>query len=132
MAKRLSINPAEKLAKGIIANNNNQLQSSTIDLPAHVESLLQSLGATTSDSGGKVTYYGDPITPAELGIFDRDYATKTAGSNVEHLYPDPDTFVVDTPMGRYSGVTEMIKMSKTPGEYKYPLTPLGSWQPSWL
>jgi hypothetical protein len=35
-------------------------------------------------------------------------------------------------MGRYSGVKEMIEMSKTPGEYKYPLTPLGSWQPSWL
>jgi hypothetical protein len=43
-----------------------------------------------------------------------------------------DGFVVDTPMGRYTGVTEMIEMSKTPGEYKYPLTPLGSWQPSWL
>jgi len=48
------------------------------------------------------------------------------------LYPDPDGFVVDTPMGRYTGVKEMIEMSKTPGEYKYPLTPLGSWQPSWL
>jgi len=31
-----------------------------------------------------------------------------------------------------AGVKEMIEMSKTPGEYKYPLTPLGSWQPSWL
>jgi ParB family transcriptional regulator, chromosome partitioning protein len=36
------------------------------------------------------------------------------------------------PMGRYNGVKEMIEMSKTPGDYKYPLTPLGSWQPSWL
>lgn len=45
---------------------------------------------------------------------------------------DPDGFVVDTPMGRYTGVKEMIEMSKTPGEYKHPLTPLGSWQPSWL
>jgi hypothetical protein len=54
----------------------------------------------------------------ELGIFDRDYATKTAGSNDEHLYPDPATFVVDTPMGRYSGVKEMIEMSKTPGSSK--------------
>jgi len=68
----------------------------------------------------------------ELGIFDRDYATKTAGSTDEHLYPDPDGFVADTPMGRYTGVKEMIEMSKTPGEYKYPLTPFGSWQPSWL
>ena len=38
------MNAAEKLAKGIIANYNDPLQSSTIDLPAHVESLLQSLG----------------------------------------------------------------------------------------
>ncbi len=67
MANRLSVDAAEKLAKGIVANYDNQLQSSTIDLPAHVESLLQSLGATTSDSGGKITYYGsDPITPDRL------------------------------------------------------------------
>jgi hypothetical protein len=39
---------------------------------------------------------------------------------------------VDTPMGRYTGVKEMVEMSRTPGEYKYPLTPFGSWQPSWL
>jgi len=58
---------AEKLAEVITANYNNQLQSSTIDLPSHVESLLRSLGATTSDSGGKVTYYGsDPVTPDRL------------------------------------------------------------------
>jgi hypothetical protein len=50
----------------------------------------------------------------------------------DHLYPDPGGFVVDTPMGRYTGVTEMIEMSKTPREYKHPLTPFGSWQPSWL
>ena len=61
------MNAAEDLAKAIIENYDNPLQSSTIDLPAHVESLLQSLGATTSDSGGKVTYYGsDPITPDRL------------------------------------------------------------------
>jgi hypothetical protein len=30
------------------------------------------------------------------------------------------------------GVKEMVEMSSTPGEYKHPLTPLGSWQPSWL
>jgi crotonobetainyl-CoA:carnitine CoA-transferase CaiB-like acyl-CoA transferase len=60
------VNAAEKLAEAILTNYNNPLQSS-IDVPAHVESLLQSLGATTSDSGGKVTYYGtDPITPDRL------------------------------------------------------------------
>ena len=58
---------AEKLAKDIIANYDNPSKSNTIDLPAHVESLLQSLGATTSDSGGRVTYYGsDPIKPDRL------------------------------------------------------------------
>ena len=61
------MNAAEKLAEAILTNYNNPLQSSSIDVPAHVESLLQSLGATTSDSGGKVTYYGsDPITPDRL------------------------------------------------------------------
>jgi len=52
---------------------------------------------------------------------------------VDHvLGSDPDGFVADTPMGRYTGVKEMIEMSKTPGGYKYPLTPLCSWQPRWL
>jgi crotonobetainyl-CoA:carnitine CoA-transferase CaiB-like acyl-CoA transferase len=51
----------------LIASFDNPSNSSTIDLPAHVESLLQSLGATTSDSGDRVTYYGyDPITPDRL------------------------------------------------------------------
>lgn len=48
---------------------------------------------------------------AELGIFDRHYATKTAGSTDEHRYPGPDGFVVDTPMSRDTGVKEMIEMS---------------------
>jgi hypothetical protein len=65
--RRSTVNAEETLARSILANYNNQLQSSTIDLTAHVESLLQNLGATTSDSGGKVTYYGsDPITPDRL------------------------------------------------------------------
>jgi crotonobetainyl-CoA:carnitine CoA-transferase CaiB-like acyl-CoA transferase len=86
--------------------------------------------------GGSYRVRGSLVRTAlwlpELGIFDRDYAKKTAGSTDEHLYPDPYGFVVDTPMGRYTGVKEMIGMSRTPGEYEYPLTPLGSWQPSWL
>ena len=60
------MNAAENLAEAITENYDNPLQGS-IDVSAHVESLLQSLGATTSDSGGKVTYYGsDPITPDRL------------------------------------------------------------------
>jgi len=56
------MNAAEDLAKAIIENYDNPLQDSTIDVPAQVESLLHSLGATSSDSGGKVTYYG--LTPS--------------------------------------------------------------------
>src|SRR3984957_9764192 len=64
---RYTVTAADKLAKTIIANYDNPLQSSSINVPAHVECLLQSLGATASDSGGKVTYYGsDPITPDRL------------------------------------------------------------------
>ena len=60
------MNAAENLAEAITENYDNPLQGS-IDVSAHVESLLQSLGATTFDSGGKVTYYGsDPITPDRL------------------------------------------------------------------
>ena len=76
--------------------------------------------------------YAQRVGSQPAASFRHCYVTKTAGSNDEHHYPDPDGFVVDTPMGRYTGVREMIEMSKTPGEYKYPLTPLGSWQPSWL
>lgn len=65
--ERHTVIAAETLAKAIIANYDNPLQSSSIDVPAHVETLLQSLEATASDSGGKVTYYGsDPITPDRL------------------------------------------------------------------
>src|SRR6202167_1118096 len=65
--ERHTVNAAETLAKTIIANYDNPLQSSSINVPAHVESLLLSLGASASDSGGKVTYYGaDPITSYRL------------------------------------------------------------------
>ena len=81
------MNAAENLAKGILANYNNQLQSSSIDLPAHVESLLKSLGATTSDSGGKVTYYGsDPITPDPVSYTHLD-VYKRQGGNVFATFP---------------------------------------------
>ena len=48
------MNAAEELAEAVIENYDNPLQSISIDVPGHVDSLLQSLGATTSDSGGNV------------------------------------------------------------------------------
>jgi len=67
-----------------------------------------------------------------LGIFDKKYAYKTAGSSKEHENSAPDLFMADTPMGRYQGVTDQVRMSKTPGKYKTVLVPRGSNQPIWL
>ena len=67
-----------------------------------------------------------------LGIFDKDYARFTAGSSHEHSYPPPDLFSADTPMGRYTGMTEQVEMSATPGHYKHVLEPRGSALPVWL
>ena len=67
-----------------------------------------------------------------MGVFDRDYATETAGSNETHRYLDPETFTADTPLGRYQGVTEQVRMSATPGRYRFPLLPRGAAEPAWL
>ncbi|THD63854.1 CoA transferase [Phenylobacterium sp.] len=67
-----------------------------------------------------------------LGIFDKDYARYTAGSCDEHSYPPPDLFTADTPMGRYTGMTEQVEMSATPGHYAHVLEPRGSALPEWL
>jgi crotonobetainyl-CoA:carnitine CoA-transferase CaiB-like acyl-CoA transferase len=67
-----------------------------------------------------------------MGVFDQDYAAETAGSVEQHRYLDPETFTVDTPLGRYQGVTEQVWMSATPGRYAVPLVPRGSSSPVWL
>jgi len=90
------VNAAEKLSNRIVANYDNPLQSSTIDVPAHVDA--QHMVATRCRAPLWLAHTS--LWPAELCIFDRDYAVKTAGSIDEHLNPDPDGFVVSTPMGR--------------------------------
>lgn len=67
-----------------------------------------------------------------MGVFDRDYAIETAGRGEQHAYLDPETFRADTPLGRYQGVTEQVRMSATPGSYRFPLLPRGAAQPVWL
>ncbi|MCU1684712.1 MAG: biosynthetic enzyme [Amycolatopsis sp.] len=66
-----------------------------------------------------------------LGVFDKAYATETAGSNELHAYHDPETFTADTPLGTYQGVTEQVRMSATPGRYRTVLVPRGSSRPEW-
>ncbi|MGN0095305.1 MAG: CoA transferase [Corynebacterium sp.] len=67
-----------------------------------------------------------------LGIFDKDYAAEVAGKAPGHEYLPPQTFSADTALGRYQGVTEQVRMSRTPGGYTYPLIPRGSHRPAWI
>ncbi len=67
-----------------------------------------------------------------LGIFDKDYAAEVAGQGERHAYLDPELIVSDGPLGRYQGVTEQVRMSATPGEYRFGLLPMGSARPEWL
>ncbi|MDX3265028.1 CoA transferase [Streptomyces sp. NPDC093228] len=67
----------------------------------------------------------------QLGTFDKAYSAEVAGKAPGHEYLDPVTFTADTPLGRYRGVTEQIRMSQTPGYYTYPLIPRGSHRPEW-
>ncbi len=66
-----------------------------------------------------------------LGIFERDWAHRTAGSSDEHLYLDPECFQAATPMGDYQGLTDQVAMSLTPGRYNPVLIPRGSSRPEW-
>ena len=59
-----------------------------------------------------------------MGVFDLDYAIHTAGTGTEHAFLPPELFTADTPLGHYQGVTEQVRMSKTPGRYDPVLLPL--------
>ncbi|MCA1186309.1 MULTISPECIES: CoA transferase [unclassified Saccharopolyspora] len=67
-----------------------------------------------------------------LGVFDKEYAAATAGSDARHAYLDPETFTAETPLGHYQGVTDQVRMSATPGHYRTVLVPRGSSRPEWL
>jgi crotonobetainyl-CoA:carnitine CoA-transferase CaiB-like acyl-CoA transferase len=67
-----------------------------------------------------------------LGIFDKDYAKATAGSNEQHSYVAPDLFTAETPLGTYQGMTDQVRMSRTPGSFSTVLVPRGSSRPEWL
>ncbi|MHC8949446.1 CoA transferase [Sphingobacterium hungaricum] len=66
-----------------------------------------------------------------LGIFEKGYTQNLAGSSEEYTYVEPELFTAETPLGTYSGLTEQVEMTKTPGEYKHVLVPRGSSKPEW-
>jgi crotonobetainyl-CoA:carnitine CoA-transferase CaiB-like acyl-CoA transferase len=67
-----------------------------------------------------------------LGVFEQEYAHRTAGTGERHAYLDPETFLDDGPTGLYQGVTDQVRMSETPGRYRFGLLPMGSSRPEWL
>jgi crotonobetainyl-CoA:carnitine CoA-transferase CaiB-like acyl-CoA transferase len=96
---------------------------------------LQALRRRATEGGSyKVTVSLSRVTLwlMSLGIFDKDFAKATAGSSDEHKYVDPDQFSAVTPLGLYSGVTEQVEMTETPGHYRFVLEPRGAAQPRWL
>jgi crotonobetainyl-CoA:carnitine CoA-transferase CaiB-like acyl-CoA transferase len=66
-----------------------------------------------------------------LGVFDRSWAHDAAGGAEPHHCLDPETFTASTPMGDYQGVTDQVRMSRTPGRYEPVLTPRGAARPEW-
>ena len=68
----------------------------------------------------------------QMGVFDKSYARGIAGTEGEHAYLAPELFTAETPCGFYQGVTDQVRMSQTPGYYRFPLVPRGANQPQWL
>jgi len=66
-----------------------------------------------------------------LGLFDKEWAHRTAGSEDRHLYLEPECFQAATPMGDYQGMTDQVAMSLTPGRYDPVLVPRGSCRAEW-
>ena len=68
-----------------------------------------------------------------LGIFDKEFATTTAGSTAEHSAVPPELFTANTPLGTYQGMTDQIDFSSLPqGFTTTVLQPMGADQPEWL
>jgi hypothetical protein len=59
-------------------------------------------------------------------------AKATAGSSEEHSDVAPDLFTAETPLGTYQGMTDQVRMSRTPGSFNTVLVPRGSSKPEWL
>ena len=65
----MMINNANELKAHLLQQNKNRLQSDQFDMNAALEDILNSVGYSTADSGGKVTFYGkDPVMPSTLRL----------------------------------------------------------------
>lgn len=63
------INNSETLKKVLLENKEKRISNDDFNIEAALEDILNSVGYTTSDSGGEVSFYGkDPIMPSTLRI----------------------------------------------------------------
>ena len=67
-----------------------------------------------------------------LGSFDKAYAKAIAGTDGPHATVNPTLFTVDTPLGRYQGMDEQVRMSATPRAFQTVLVARGSSRPEWM
>lgn len=67
-----------------------------------------------------------------LGIFDKEFASKVAGTPGIHEDKMPELFTAKTPIGIYQGYTDQVKMSVLKEEYNPVMVPRGSCAPMWL
>ncbi|MEW2521641.1 CoA transferase [Actinacidiphila alni] len=68
-----------------------------------------------------------------LGLIDPAFARDRAGRpGTAHDYLAPEVFSATTALGHYQGVTDQVRMSRTPGHYREVLVARGSCRPEWL
>jgi len=98
--------------------------------------VLQALRRRASEGGSyrvRVSLTRVCLWLITLGILDKEFATKTAGSMPEHTAIPPDLFTAETPLGTYQGMTDQIEFSSLPqGFTTTVLQPMGANLAEWL
>lgn len=57
----------------------------------------------------------DAVLRSEMWVFNRDFVGQVARAGPGHIYPDPEQFTVENPLGRFTGVTGTVRMSAISG-----------------
>src|SRR5262249_47203522 len=98
--------------------------------------VLQALRLRASEGGSyrvRVSLTRVCLWLLTLGILDKEFAAKTAGSTLEHTAIPPDLFTAETPLGAYQGMTDQIEFSSLPqGFTTTVLEPMGANRAEWL
>ena len=116
---------AETLTEKLQSKLSNPASTPEFDLHGTVNKVLNDVGLTVADSGGKLSFYGqDPIIPSPHR-FGAMAAVGPAARSVAlaALWKDRTG---------HHGMTDQVVLSKTPGSFRTVLAPRGSSKPEWL